>query len=178
MKKIVKILIALILVFVALLTYDRYKNVNVENNDNGTTALFFGEGIFVKIPEEQWIEIDREEFKPASIHLFVEKYNPIFHTWDNTLQSLVTYHYLDPKTSFTNTLFISESVAPYEMANIRQVLYENTIDNVEIIYGSQTHTDYVLQLTKDEKIVNITFDIDDLNYLMPLFESIFEDIKK
>ena len=178
MKKIVTILIVIILVFFASLTYDQYKNVYVENNDNGTTALFFGEGIFVKIPEEQWIEINREEFRPASIHLLVENYNPIFHTWDNTLQSLVTYYYLDPETSFANSLVISESLAPYEMENISQVLYENTIDNVEIIYGSKTQNDYVLQLSKDQKIVNIDFNVKDLSYLMPLFESVFDDIKK
>lgn len=178
MKKIIAIFLFLIVLFVGFVFVDRYNNVRVESNDNGTYSMTIHKGILVDIPKEQWINIDRNQFKPMHALLYVDNYNSILHKWENTYQSLISYSYKNEEKEFYKTLHIYETVKEYEIADIRHLIYEDTIENVQITFGSKTHTDYVLKLSKDDKIVNIEFYKDDIDELKPLLESIWNDIKQ
>lgn len=178
MKKATKIITLIILLFVVWIGVDRYMNIKSTPYNHNSYSVRINDSIYVKIPDEQWIEIDHQKFKPYQAFLNVEGYNFLLNKWENTVSSYISYAYKNKGEADSRTIYITEYVKPYEYNNIHEVTYEDTIDNIHIIFGNLGNMEHVLQLTKNDKTVSIEFYKGDINQLKPLFESIWEDIKK
>lgn len=178
MKKATKIITLIILLFVVWVSVDRYMNIKSTPYNNDAYSVRINDSTWVKIPNEQWIEIEHDKFKPYQAFLNVEGYNFLLNTWDNTVTSHISYAYKNTGEADSRRIYITEYVKPYEHYDIHEITFEDTIDNVQIIFGKIGNNEHVLQLTKNDKTVCIQFYKDDINQLKPLFESIWEDVKK
>lgn len=176
MKRIGMIIAFIVLLFVGWIGVDRFSNIESHLYHEKSVLLLLDDSVWVNIPDEQWIEIDHKQFRPYHAALNVEGYRSYLHTWENTISSTISYTYNDSGEE-PIPLYISEYVKPFEYNNIQKVTYEETMDGIHVIFGNLNNTFQVLQLTKNDKNVNIEFYKGDINKLTPLFESIFEDVK-
>ena len=132
MKKATKIITLIILLFVVWIGVDRYMNIKSTPYNHNSYSVRINDSIYVKIPDEQWIEIDHQKFKPYQAFLNVEGYHSFLNTWENTISSSITYAYRNDGEADSRQLEITEYTKPYELHNIHQVIYE------EMILGTNT----------------------------------------
>ena len=177
MKKIIRIMIIILVLFVAWIGADRILNIKIIDYNETSNALWIKKSVWVNIPKEQWIKINHKQFKPYQAFLNVEGYHSFMNTWDNTIASQISYSYKNVGEADSKTIEITEYVKQYEFDNIHKITYEDTVDNVHILFGNFGNNEQVLQLTKNDKTVNIRFYKGHINKLKPLFECIFEDVK-
>ena len=89
MKKVIRISGILVLAIMMLIIGNRYKNISKYYEYEGNTYIHVVPNVFIKSPNESWLNLSEFDMDSFLVSLIVEDYNSLFRTWSNELECSV-----------------------------------------------------------------------------------------
>ena len=154
MKRKIKLLIAVVLLFCSIILIDRHKHIEHDYDHEGISYITITDGIFVNVPHGKWLDLS-DDMNVSWTNMFVDKYNYLLCTWKNNYSMATQWVYYD----YGGQPFLL-SVVENDMNFNKKILtpveytYYGEIEGLKIHYGYLNNSIYV-KIESKTKIIEI-----------------------
>ena len=182
MKRIIKVIVAIVLSFVAVVLIDRHVHVSKYGEYEERTYIHVNPTLLTRAPKGTWMNLEEFDMDIFIVSLVVDDYNPLFKTWKNEYECSAVWQYKgNYGEPYTFQIIESNTIFEANMVNMHETTSSKVIDNVIVNYHipsmAENDKNFVLELKTEEKIVKLSFLYDHLEQFYPILEMLWNEIQ-